>query len=377
MTSAQEAVLSALERCRTPALGGHLYRCDHCGAERIAYNGCRSRHCPSCLGHKSAQWLKDREKDLIPSSYFHVVFTMPAQVAALGLGNKKTLYNILFRAASQTMLQIARDPRHLGADIGFLAILHTWTQTLLHHPHVHCVVPGGGLSPERSRWVSCRDSFFLPVRVLSRLFRGKFLEMLDHASQLGKLRFSGSTEQLNDAQEWARFIRQMRHKEWVVYAKPPFGSPEQVLKYLARYTHRVAISNRRILGIHKDRVRFRYQDRKNGNKSRNMELDGTEFLRRFLLHLLPKGFVRIRYFGIFANRVRKKNLATCRALLGSTDGNVPAQIEEEGCHDDSGLDDSKEQDLCPICRLGRMLLVADVSPKTELPKSSPAFLDSS
>jgi hypothetical protein len=353
MTAAQKAVLSALERCRTEALGGHLYRCDRCGAEHVAYNSCRSRHCPSCLGHKSAQWLEARSDELLPVPYFHVVFTVPQQIAALAWANKKLIYEILFRAAAQTLLQIARDPRHLGAHIGFLAILHTWTQTLLYHPHVHCVVPGGGLSPDHERWIGCRDNFFLPVKVLSRLFRGKFLALLDAAAKSGAVRFAGSTAPLADPTAWRSLLRQIYRKDWVVYSKPPFGSPQQVLKYLARYTHRVAISNRRIASLTDEHVTFRYRDRTQANAIREMTLHGVEFLRRFLLHVLPKGFVRIRHFGLLANRVRKTNLAVCRSLLGQTSA-AP--------QDPTQARDNDQPALCPICQTGRLRLIATLAP---------------
>jgi hypothetical protein len=361
LTPAQDAVLAALGRCRTAALGGHLYRCDHCGSEHPAYNSCRSRHCPSCLGHKSAQWLDARAKEVLPAPYFHVVFTVPEPIAALALGNKKLLYGILFRAAAQTLLEIAADPKHLGATIGFLAILHTWTQTLLHHPHLHCVVPGGGLSPDGTRWVPCRESFFLSVKVLSALFRGKFLAFLEEAARRKEVRFAGSTVALAEPAAWATFIQKMRSEAWVVYAKPPFGSPEQVLKYLARYTHRVAISNSRIVSLTDEYVSFRYRDRKRGDVSRTMTLGGVEFLRRFLLHVLPKGFVRIRHFGLFANRLRKSTLERCRELLGGPMPAVaaPPKIEGEARPDvrPEGHDDG-EAHLCPLCGVGRLHHVA-------------------
>jgi hypothetical protein len=319
MTHAQDTVMRILERCRSPALGGHVYRCDACGAERIAYNSCGNRHCPSCLGHKSAQWLADRAAELLPVPYFHVVFTVPQEIAALALGNKRVVYTILFRAVSETLLTIAADPRHLGAQIGFLAILHTWTQTLLHHPHVHCVVPGGGLSPDGRRWVACRPGFFLPVRVLSQLYRGKFLALLDQERRAKRLQFAGATARLDNDHAWTGFLRSVRRKEWVVYSKRPFGSPAQVLKYLAQYTHRVAISNRRIVEMTDQHVVFRYRDRVHGDRSRLMHLDGAEFLRRFLLHVLPASFVRIRYFGFMANCTRAERIQRCRELLCASD----------------------------------------------------------
>lgn len=372
MTPAQDAVLSALGRCHTAALGGHLYQCDRCGHEHPTYNGCRSRHCPSCLGHKSAAWLEARTQDLLPVPYFHVVFTVPEQVSALALGNKKIVYGILFRAAAQTLFEIARDPRHLGAAIGFLAILHTWTQTLLHHPHIHCVVPGGGLAPDGTRWIGCRDNFFLPVKVLSSLFRGKFLAFLDKAAAQGELRFAGSTASLDEPRAWRAFLTKMRHKPWVVYAKPPFGSPEHVLKYLARYTHRVAISNRRIVSVTEERVAFRYRNRKRDNAMRTMTLSGVEFLRRFLLHVLPKGFVRIRHFGFLANRSRKTKLAQCRALLGAPIPAVtsPPQVERDSTPDA----DAKDGDArcCPSCSQGRLCWVRRLAPTSiRLPSQGP------
>jgi hypothetical protein len=361
VTPAQRAVLFALGRCHTAALGGHLYRCDACGAEHPAYNSCGNRHCPSCLGHKSAKWLRDRAAELLPVPYFHVVFTVPAEIAALALGNKKVVYGILFRASSEALLEIARDPEHLGADIGFLAVLHTWTQTLLHHPHVHCIVPGGGISRDGTRWVKSRDDFFVHVNPLSCLFRGKFLAYLQEAARAGLLRFAGATAELAAPIAFAAFLQEQRDRPWVVYAKPPFGSPEQVLKYLARYTHRVAITDRRILAIQDAGVTFRYRDNQRGQQV--MTLDGVEFLRRFLLHVLPTGFVRIRYFGWMANRCRAQNLARCRVLIEPEPGAAPAS----GSTSDIGAtpkaaDD--ERDRCPSCGVGRLRNVGLLAPAT-------------
>jgi len=353
VTPAQRAVLSTLGRCHTAALGGHLYRCDTCGAERPAYNSCGNRHCPSCLGHKSAKWLEERAAELLPVPYFHVVFTVPAEVAALALGNKKALYSILFRAASETLLEAARNPEHLGADIGFLAILHTWTQTLLHHPHIHCIVPGGGISPDGTRWVKSRDDFFIHFLVLSRLFRGKFLAYLVEAARAGALRFAGATAPLATSAGFAAFVENQRAKDWVVYTKAPFGSPEQVLKYLARYTHRVAISDRRILDIQDAGVTFRYRDNARGPQV--MTLDGVELLRRFLLHVLPTCFVRIRYFGLLAHRGRAENLKRCRALIGATPASVPITPSQMRPTDE-------EPDRCPFCGVGRLRNVGILSP---------------
>ena len=353
VTPAQHAVLSTLGRCHTAALGGHLYVCDTCGVERPAYNSCGNRHCPSCLGHKSAEWLAERQAELLPVPYFHVVFTVPEEIAALALGNKMVVYSILFRAAKETLLEVAANPEHLGANIGVLAILHTWTQTLLHHPHIHCIVPGGGISPDGTQWVKSREDFFLPVRVLSSLFRGKFLDYLAEAARAGALRFAGATAPLATPAGFASFLEEQRSKDWVVYAKRPFGSPEQVLKYLARYTHRVAISDRRILDIQDAGVTFRYRDNLRGPQV--MTLDGVEFLRRFLLHVLPTGFVRIRYFGLFGNRCRAQNLARCRELLAADPSPATASAPSEPAAPKPAEDD---RDRCPCCATGRLRWVA-------------------
>ncbi|MDO9022543.1 MAG: IS91 family transposase [Myxococcales bacterium] len=359
VTPAQRAVLTTLGRCHTAALGGHLYRCDSCGTELPAYNGCGNRHCPSCLGHKSAQWLQARAEELLPVSYFHVVFTVPTEIAALALGNKKVVYQILLRAAAETLLEVAANPAHLGADIGFLAILHTWTQTLIHHPHVHCVVPGGGLAPDGSRWVPSRDAFFLPVRVLASLFRGKFLAFLQKAQQTGALRFAGATADLATPAGFTAFLKAQRDRAWVVYAKAPFGSPEQVLKYLARYTHRVAISDRRILSMDDNGVTFRYRDNAAGGQ-KSMTLDGVEFLRRFLLHVLPTGFVRIRYYGLLANRYRTQNLERCRTLLEARGQARSAPSRSEAT--EPRPTSPKERGRCTVCGVGQLVVVSSLTP---------------
>ena len=358
LTSAQETILSKLGRCRTAALGGHLYVCDDCQKELVAYNGCGNRHCPSCLGSKSADWLEERRAELLPVSYFHVVFTLPQEVASLALGNKKVLYSILFRAASETLITLGADPKHLGAQLGFLAILHTWTQTLGHHPHIHCVVPGGGLSPDGSAWVpSRRPDFLLPIRVLSRLYRGKFLAFLEAARRNEELQFGGSTAALSSARRWRQWIGELRKKEWVVYAKPPFGSPTQVLKYLARYTHRVAISNSRLLSMDDEEVRFAWRDRAHGNRRSVMTLPGATFLRRFLLHLLPRGFVRIRYYGLLANRHRAEHVAQIRALLQAS--TVPAPTTPAMSSTDPTAVSSRPAPACPHCGGSRLRQVAE------------------
>jgi hypothetical protein len=313
----QLRVMRAIEACRTSVLGGHVEKCSQCDLTRIAYNSCRNRHCPKCQNSERANWLENRRAELLPAEYFHVVFTIPEQMARIAFHNKEVVYSILFQAASETLLTIARDPKHLGAEIGFFAILHTWGQNLLHHPHLHCVVPGGGLSPDYDRWIGCKPGFFLPVRVLSRLFRRLFLEALEDAFYQGKLSFFGETESLRDAIAFAACLVSQQSREWVVYSKPPFGGPGQALKYLGRYTHRVALSNERILGVSHGEVTFQWKDyrHKDKHKSRVMKLPADEFIRRFLIHTLPPGFPRIRHFGFLANRHRSQKLTLCRQLL--------------------------------------------------------------
>jgi len=315
----QLRVMRAIEVCRTAVLGGHVESCSQCDFTRIAYNSCRNRHCPKCQNSERAQWLESRKAELLPVEYFHVVFTVPEEVARIAFYNQKTVYGILFRAASQTLLTIARDPKHLGCEIGFFAILHTWGQNLLHHPHVHCVVPGGGLSPDRERWIGCRPGFFLPVRVLSRLFRRLFLEALQEAFQQGQLRFFGEIASLKDEAAFLQSLEPLRQREWVVYAKPPFGGPQQALEYLGRYTHRIALSNDRLLALDHGEVTFQWKDYRQApqQNSRRMTLPADEFIRRFLIHTLPPGFARIRHFGFLANRFRKEKLALCRRLLAT------------------------------------------------------------
>src|SRR3990172_4180604 len=318
MSGAQLRVMQAIEVCRTAALGGHIDECDHCGHSTISYNSCCNRHCPKCQSLARAHWLEDRRSELLPVPYFHVVFTLPEQIAPVALQNKTLVYNILFRAASETLRRIAADPQHLGADIGFLAVLHTWGQNLHHHPHLHCVVPGGGLSDDGRRWVYCRKRFFLPVKVLGRLFRRLFCDYLQEAFDAKELKFYGQLANLSDPQAFALWLHSARYKKWAAYSKPPFGGPAQVLDYLSRYTHRVAISNNRIQAIGDGRVTFQYKDYKDGGASKTMTLTADEFMRRFLLHVLPQGFVRIRHFGFLANRHRKQKLDLCRKLLDST-----------------------------------------------------------
>src|SRR5712691_8166487 len=309
-------VLLAIARCRTAALGGHLDQCTRCGHRAISYNSCRNRHCPKCQTAARERWIAARQKELLPTRYVHVVFTLPAQLASLALQNKKLLYGLLLRASAETLLEVARDPRHLGAEIGFFSVLHTWSQRLSLHPHVHCVIPAGGLSLDHTHWVKSQNRFFLPLKVLSRVFRGKFVAGLKQAFQSGRLSFHGNLAPLTQPKTFAAWLRPLFRKDWVVYAKPPFGGPEYVLQYLGRYTHRVAISNHRLLSLADGKVTFRWRDSADNNEQKLMTLSLDEFLSRFLLHLLPKGFVRIRNFGFLANRRRSTLLPLCRQLLG-------------------------------------------------------------
>lgn len=357
LSKAQRRAMSAIELCRTAALGGHVERCDCCGHLRVWYNSCRSRNCPKCQALARAQWLEDRRSELLDVEYFHVVFTVPEPIAAIALQNKEKVYNILFRTVRDTLCTIAADPKHLGAQIGFFAVLHTWGQNLLHHPHVHCVVPGGGISPDGTRWISCRRGFFLPVPVLARLFRRLFLEALVKAFDAGELRFFSSLEPLRVRPAFLRHLRLARKTEWVVYAKPPFaGDPDDVLKYVARYTHRVAISNDRILDIEDGEVRFRWKDYRDDGRSKTMALAAEEFIRRFLLHILPEGFQRIRYYGFLANRYRTEKLALCRRFLQMRSPEPPDDVKKD-------YRDRHEQltgmslKTCPVCHHGCMVII--------------------
>ena len=330
LSSTQKKALRDLARCRTAALGGHVEHCLDCGHERIAYNSCRNRHCPKCQALSRAHWLERESQHLLPVEYHHVVFTLPQEVAELALANPVVLYGLLFEAASATLRAVAANPKRLGAQLGVLAVLHTWAQNLHHHPHLHCVCTGGGLScnkhgeiDESPKWVSCRPGFFLPVRVLSRLFRGKFLAGLRNCFDQGKLKFPAQLAGLADPTSFTRWLSPLCQKEWVVYSKPPFGGPEQVLKYLARYTHRVAISNSRLLSLEDGRVTFRYKDYADAHQHKTMTLDALEFLRRFVQHVLPKGFVKLRHYGMLANRQREEKLDLCRRLL------LPVKVAEQ------------------------------------------------
>jgi Putative transposase/Transposase zinc-binding domain len=319
---AHEKVLRAIAHCRTAALGGQLHQCTSCGYRTVAFHSCRNRHCPKCQVAARRRWLAAREKELLPVHYFHVVFTLPHQLSTLFLQNKKLLYDLLFRASAETLLEVALDPKHLGAHIGFLAVLHTWGQNLRHHPHIHCVIPAGGPAPDHRRWVHPRYHFFLPRHVLSRVFRGKFVDGLKQRHP--QLVLSGALQPLQQPQAFASFLRPLFRQDWVVYLKPPFDSPQHVLRYLAAYTHRVAISNHRLVAFERDQVTFRWKDYAHANKKRMMTLSSQEFLRRFLLHVLPRGFVRIRFYGFLAQRRRTRWLSLGRQLLQHTPAAVSA-----------------------------------------------------
>jgi hypothetical protein len=324
-------VLDAIVRCRTAALGGHLDTCVSCGHQAISFNSCRNRHCPKCQGNARAKWLAARSAELLPVPYFHVVFTLPHSLSALVLQNKRLLYDLLFSTSAATMLEMARDPKHLGADIGFLGVLHTWGQNLQVHPHVHYIVPAGGLALDGSKWIDSSRRFFLPVKALSKVFRGKFREQLLELFQQDKLQFHNSIEQLASPGAFSDLLQQLGQKNWVVYAKPPFGGAEHVLNYLARYTHRVAISNHRLVAFQNNRVSFLWRDYAHGGKKKLMTISADEFLRRFLLHVLPKGLVRIRHFGLFANRRRSAALQRCRELLDVAPSVEPPEITKPRC----------------------------------------------
>ena len=350
--------MGAVAACRTAALGGHVERCDACAHTRIAYNSCRNRHCPKCQSSAARDWLEARAADLLPVEYFHVVFTLPAPVAAIAKQNKAVVYGLLFEAASETLKTIAADPRHLGCEIGMTMVLHTWGQTLTYHPHVHCIVPGGGLSPDGGTWIACRPGFFLPVRLLARLYRRLFLEKLAAAHAAGRLRFFDALAPLADARAFVRHLAPARRTDWIVYAKKPFAGPEQVLRYLARYTHRIALSNRRIVGLDDTSVTFTWKDyrdvsRQGGAKQKRMTLAAFEFVRRFLLHVLPDGFQRIRHYGFLANGHRREKLAVIRRLL---DAGKPEPVTTDTAPDEPAAAAPDTAPPCP-CRGGSMRII--------------------
>jgi hypothetical protein len=351
---AQLKVMSAIENCRTAALGGHVARCEKCSHTQIAYNSCRNRHCPKCQGAAAKEWLAEREAELLPVPYYHVVFTLPAPIADVAYQNKAAIYDLLFKASAETLITIAADPKHLGARVGVTSVLHTWGSAMTHHPHVHMIVPGGGISPDGQRWVSCRPGFFLPVRVLSRLFRRLFLEKLMAAQAAGRLNFFGDHAHLDDPRAFAAYLAPLRKTEWVVYAKRPFGGPKAVLAYLSRYTHRVAISNSRLIVLDEEGVTFRWKDYRIEGRDRYkvMTLATDEFIRRFLIHVLPGGFHRIRHYGLFTNTSRADNIARARELLV-----VP---NPQSKHADADATDPNEPPTlshpCPCCG-GRMIII--------------------
>lgn len=376
LSNAQRRVMRAITACRTAALGGHVEQCDACQHRRIAYNSCRNRHCPKCQSLARAAWIEHRQAELLDVEYFHLVFTLPEEIAALAYQNKAVVYNLLFAATAETLRTIAADPKHLGAEIGFFAVLHTWGQNLMHHPHLHCVAPGGGLSTDRRRWIACRPGFFLPVRVLSRFFRRRFLELLQHAFDGGQLAFFSSLQPLREREAFHRYLDPLRQKEWVVYAKAPFAGPERVLDYVGRYTHRVAISNNRLLDIEEGKVTFRWKDYRDGNAQKAMTLAATEFIRRFLLHVLPPGLQRIRYYGFLGNRYRQDKLDQCRQLLQMTPSTPTAVTAADApCdyRDRHAALTGVSLHQCPACQQGHMIIVEQLNP----PRAPTPIVDTS
>ena len=367
LSAGQRRVMTAIETCRTAALGGHVERCDTCGHQSISYNSCRDRHCPKCQSLARAQWLDDRRAKILDTQYFHVVFTVPKEIAEIAFQNKKTVYGILFHTVAEALRTIAADPKHLGAEIGFFAVLHTWGQNLLHHPHLHCVVPGGGLSLDGGRWISCRHGFFLPVRVLSRLFRRLFIEALEKAFAARELEFFSALAPLHEPSAFRQHLARARKAEWVVFAKRPFAGPEQVLDYVGRYTHRVAISNNRILDVEDGKVRFRWKDYRQGDQKKTMTLSADEFIRRFLIHVLPSGFHHIRYYGFLGNRYRKQKLAHCRELLGMVHPDPVVDQTDKDYRERYEQLTGVSLCQCPVCHLGHMAPFRTLQPFTTAP----------
>jgi hypothetical protein len=361
-------VMSAIERCRTAELGGHVEKCNECGHIRISYNSCRNRHCPKCQGLAREKWLVERKKELLPVQYFHAVLTIPNTLNPLALRNQKEVYSILFKATSETLLELGRDPKYLGAEIGFISILHTWGQNLMDHPHIHCIIPGGGLSLDGKRWISSKNGFFIPVRVISRLFKGKFLAYLKNAYRAGKLQFEGTIQPQGQQARFQRLVDDLYGKEWVVYCKPSFNSPIDIMEYLGRYTHRVAISNDRILKIDDGMVTFKWQDYADGNKNKFLTVQAEEFIRRFLLHVLPDNFVKLRHYGILSNRNRKTALKKCQELLEFVlEWMDTSEYEESVIHVEFILQ------KCPCCETGRMLKKEILPPARYKPPASSAY----
>jgi len=374
----QLKVMSAIEQCRSAALGGHVLQCPACDHTQIAYNSCRNRHCPKCQSSAARRWLEARQSDLLPVDYYHLVFTLPVPISDIAWYNKAVVYDLLFKAAAETLLTIAADPKHLGARIGATLVLHTWGSAMTHHPHVHGIVPGGGLSLDGERWIACRAEFFLPVRVLSRLFRRLFLEKLSEAHRAGKLQFFGEHQLLAEAKTFGDWLQPLRQCEWVVYAKRPFAGPEAVLAYLSRYTHRVAIANSRLIALDERGVTFKWKDyrAKQRHRHKTMTLAPDEFIRRFLLHVLPSGFHRIRHYGLFANTTRKDNLAQARELLMCKETDAPVDAETNGADTaDSGDRDASVTYVCPGC--GAPMIIIETFERGQLPRAPPRPINAS
>jgi hypothetical protein len=372
----QLKVMSAIEQCRSAALGGHLLQCQACEHTQIAYNSCRNRHCPKCQGSAARRWLQDRQADLLPVEYYHVVFTLPAPIGEIAWYNKSVIYGLLFQAAAETLLTIAADPKHLGARIGATLVLHTWGSSMTHHPHVHGIVPGGGISPDGQRWIACKPGFFLPVRVLSRLFRRLFLDKLAEAHRAGRLRFFGEYQALAEAKTFEDWLKPLRQCEWVVYAKRPFAGPEAMLAYLSRYTHRVAIANSRLIALDEQGVTFKWKDYRCKGRVRykTMTLAVAEFMRRFLLHVLPAGLHRIRHYGLLANTTRRDNLAQARELL--MDSTAQAAVNAQTTDADAVHEtepDAANTWLCPDC--GAPMIIIETFERTQLPRAPPGRMD--
>jgi len=371
----QLKVMSAIETCRSAVLGGHVLRCSSCAHQQIAYNSCRNRHCPKCQGSAAHRWLEARQADLLPVEYFHLVFTLPAPIRALAYSNQSVIYTILFKAVAETLRTIAADPKHLGARVGLTLVLHTWGSAMIHHPHVHGIVPGGGLSLDGKRWVHCRPGFFLPIQVLSCLFRRLFLERLNHAYQAGELKFFGECRSLSDTKAFMHWIKPLRKIQWVAYAKPPFSGPEEVLAYLSRYTHRVAIANSRLLKFNEQGVTFKWKDYRAKPQFRNkiMTLKTDEFIRRFLIHVLPSGFHRIRHYGLLANSGRRDNLKRARELLiDKTDEEEVTEnggIESAESHQDEASEQIQATYICPDC--GNPMVIIERFERGQLPRAPP------
>jgi len=371
LSGQQLRVMRAIETCRTAAQGGHLLVCDTCGAVTLKFHSCRNRHCPKCQTLDKERWLQARQADLLETGYFHCVFTLPHALNPLAQGNHRVLYNLLMRAAAQTLQAFGRNPRWLGGEIGITMVLHTWGQNLGQHIHVHCIVPGGALAPDAQHWIPAKKGFLFPTSALSRVFRGKYLNYLEQAYQRGELHFAGSVQVLQEPAVFKRFLHTLTDRDWVVYAKPPFAGPKQVLAYLGRYTHRVALSNERLVNLENGQVRFRWKDYAHGNKPKVMTLDAAEFIRRFLLHVIPSGFMRIRHFGVLANRCRKQKLAACRHLLGQCPPKAPTpETTEEFLLRLTGIDIQQ----CPHCQQGRIRVIATLQVNrsaVQLPGPSP------